>query len=56
MKIYDDNGYINISEILKHPAVFFWIYGGRGAGNTYGTLKAMKEDAHKSNTSPEKHL
>lgn len=47
MKIYDDNGYVNIPEILKHPAVFIWIYGGRGTGKTYGTLKAMKEDSHK---------
>lgn len=47
MKIYDDNGYVNIREILKHPATFIFIYGGRGTGKTYGTLKTVKEDERK---------
>lgn len=47
MRIYDDNGYVNIPEILKHDAVFIFIYGGRGTGKTYGALKEMKEGNHK---------
>jgi len=47
MKLYDDNGYVNIPEILKHEAVFIFIYGGRGTGKTYGALKEMKEGDHK---------
>ena len=41
MKLYDDNGYVNIKEILKHPATFIFMYGGRGTGKTYGTLQEM---------------
>lgn len=47
MKLYDDNGYVNIKEILKHPAVFIFIYGGRGTGKTYGTLQEMIDGKHK---------
>lgn len=47
MKIYDDNGYVNIPEILKHPATFIWIYGGRGTGKSYGTLQNMVDDKKK---------
>lgn len=47
MKLYDKNGYVNVPEILKHPAVFKFVYGGRGTGKTYGTLKEMKEGGHK---------
>lgn len=47
MKIYDDNGYVNIPEILQHEAVFIFIYGGRGTGKTYGALKEMKEGDHR---------
>lgn len=47
MKIYDDNGYVNIPEILKHPATFIWIYGGRGTGKTYGALQNMVDDKKK---------
>ena len=43
MRVYDSNGYVNIPEILKHEAVFIFIYGGRGTGKTYGALKEMKE-------------
>ena len=41
MKIYDDNGYVNIPDILLHEAIFIFIYGGRGTGKTYGSLKEM---------------
>ena len=47
MRLYDSNGYVNIPEILKHEAVFIFIYGGRGTGKTYGALKEMKEGDHK---------
>ena len=47
MRLYDKNGYVNIPEILKHEAVFIFIYGGRGTGKTYGALKEMKEGNHK---------
>jgi len=47
MRIYNDDGYVNIPEILKHEAVFIFIYGGRGTGKTYGALKEMKEGDHK---------
>lgn len=47
MKLYDDNGYVNIPEILNHEATFILIYGGRGTGKTYGTLKNMIEGNHK---------
>jgi len=46
MKLYDDNGYVNIPEVLKHEATFIFIYGGRGTGKTYGALKEMIEGKH----------
>lgn len=46
MHLYDKNGYVNIPEILKHEAVFIFIYGGRGTGKTYGTLKEMIQGDH----------
>lgn len=39
MKIYDDNGYLNIPQIMKGPAVYNFIVGGRGIGKTFGALK-----------------
>lgn len=46
MKLYDSNGYVNIPEVLKHEAIFIFIYGGRGTGKTYGALKEMIEGNH----------
>lgn len=46
MKLYDNNGYVNIPEVLKHEATFIFIYGGRGTGKTYGSLKEMIEGKH----------
>ena len=43
MKLYDKKGYVDIKSILQHEAVFIFIYGGRGTGKTYGTLKEMIE-------------
>lgn len=47
MKIFDNDGWVNIPEILKHEAVFIFIYGGRGTGKTYGSLKEMVESNYK---------
>ena len=47
MKIYDDNGYVNIPEIILHEAIFIFIYGGRGTGKTYGSLQEMIDDSYK---------
>ncbi len=47
MQLYDNNGYVNIPEILKHEAVFIFIYGGRGTGKTYGALQEMIKGSHK---------
>lgn len=44
MRIYTENGWVNIPEILKHPAIFIFIYGGRGTGKTYGSLQEMIDD------------
>lgn len=46
MRLYDNNGYVNIPEVLKHEATFIFIYGGRGTGKTYGALKEMIEGKH----------
>ena len=47
MQIYNDDGYVNFPEILKHPAVFIFIYGGRGTGKTYGGLEYFVEEHKK---------
>lgn len=43
MKIFDDNGYLDIKSIKdharKHNIYFLFIYGGRGTGKTYGELQ-----------------
>ena len=43
MKIYHENGYVNIPEILKTRLPFIFIVGGRGTGKTYGALKFTQE-------------
>lgn len=43
MKIYDDNGYVNIPEIVNTRLPFIFIIGGRGTGKTYGALKYTQE-------------
>ena len=47
MNIFQDDGYVNMPELLRHPANFIFIYGGRGTGKTYGVLKACKTGGHK---------
>ena len=39
MKLYLENGYVNIPEVMKLPVTFIWCFGGRGTGKTYGALK-----------------
>ena len=42
MKLFDENGYLNIREIRAYQEekglVYAWIWGGRGIGKTYGAL------------------
>jgi len=47
MQIYNKAGYVNIPEILKHEAIFIFIYGGRGTGKTYGALEHFIEHKEK---------
>lgn len=45
MRIYDNNGYVDIHEILSKGYPFNFIVGGRGTGKTYGALlEAVRED------------
>lgn len=47
MRLYDKNGYVNIPEVIAHEAIFIFIYGGRGTGKTYGSLKYFVEGKQK---------
>lgn len=47
MKLYNDDGYVDIKRILEHEATFIFIYGGRGTGKTYGTLQEMIKGDHR---------
>ena len=47
MKIYDDNGYVNIPEIMAHESMFKFVYGGRGTGKTYGGLQYYIDEDQK---------
>lgn len=44
MRLYDDNGYISISNILAKGYPFNFITGGRGTGKTYTALKYAVEN------------
>lgn len=45
MKLYLDNGYLNISALIKTGMPFIFCWGGRGTGKTYGALKwAIEND------------
>lgn len=39
MKLYLDNGYLNIPAIIATEQPFIFCWGGRGTGKTYGALK-----------------
>ena len=47
MKLYQDNGYVNIRGIIELGLPFNFVVGGRGTGKTYTALKTVKEDAIK---------
>lgn len=44
MKIYDENGYLDIPAIVNQGMTFNFITGARGTGKTYGTLKYVIEN------------
>lgn len=44
MKLYQDNGYINIRGILAENLPFNFVVGGRATGKTYTSLKTTIED------------
>lgn len=47
MKLYLDNGYLNVSAILKTGIPFIFCWGGRATGKTYGALKEAVESGVK---------
>lgn len=47
MKLYQDNGYVNIRGIIETGLPFLFVVGGRGTGKTYTALKTVKEDGTK---------
>lgn len=47
MKVYSENGYLNIRDILNEGYPFNFIVGGRGTGKTYSSLKTLYEDKKK---------
>ena len=47
MKLYQDNGYVNIRGILGLGLPFNFCIGGRATGKTYTSLKTVKEDGVK---------
>lgn len=44
MKLYQDNGYVNIRAILAQGLSFNFVIGGRATGKTYTSLKTTVED------------
>ena len=44
MKLYQDNGYVNIRGILSEKLPFNFVVGGRATGKTYTTLETVIED------------
>ena len=44
MKLYLDNGYVNMRALIEHEAPFVFCYGGRGTGKTYGTLGYCRKE------------
>lgn len=47
MKLYQNNGYVNIRGILDEGLPFNFVVGGRGTGKTFTALKIMIEDNKK---------
>lgn len=44
MKLYQENGYVNIRGIIETGLPFLFVVGGRGTGKTYTALKTVIED------------
>jgi len=44
MRLYDENGYINIRAVRDTGYPFILLNGGRGTGKTYGALRTSVED------------
>lgn len=45
MRLFADNGYLNVPEIIGAGYTFNIILSGRGVGKTFGFLKYMREEA-----------
>ena len=41
MKMYLDNGYVNMAALMENNFPFVFVTGGRGTGKTYGSLKSV---------------
>lgn len=44
MKLYSENGYINMAGIIEDGNVISLVCGGRGTGKTFSTLKYVREN------------
>lgn len=44
MRLFDDNGYLDMASIIGTGYPFIFIVGGRGTGKTYGALKYVSEN------------
>lgn len=44
MRIYDNNGYVDIRSLLKVGVPFIFCIGGRGTGKTFTSLKTAVDD------------
>lgn len=44
MKLYSDNGYLNIEAVLNIDVPFIFVVGGRGTGKTFGALKYVVDN------------
>lgn len=42
--IYLSSGYFNVEYVLRFPAPFIFVVGGRGTGKTYGALRYVLEN------------
>lgn len=44
MNIFNENGYLDIKQILTVNVPFIFVIGARGVGKTYGALKYVKDE------------
>lgn len=47
MKLYSDNGYLNMKEIIESPYAFIFMVLSRGTGKTFGSLKYALDSGRK---------